>query len=138
MVARRRASSFRRLRRSSGAGSFTVTLSKKASTGARRVASDVHRALEILGGEVELDPRRGGFQRGGQGFLGGGLEQVVLVAGVEGMAFALFLDAQDVGGAAIAGEQVGAVVRFDEGAHGIDAARAGGRGRHPGRRRARR
>ncbi len=46
----------------------------------------------------------------------------MLIAGVEGVAVALFLDAQDVGGAAMGGQQVGAGVGFDEGAHGGGAA----------------
>ena len=100
---------------------FTVTLSKNASTGPQLR----HRGHG--GGEVFLGDGGGGFRLGGVDRL---RQRPFLVLAVErgvGLAdiFAgvlLLLDAQDVGGALGAGEQVLAVLGVEEFAERLDAA----------------
>ena len=63
----------------------------------------------------------GRLQRGGEGLLLGQLQQRGIIGAGERVPL-LLLCLEDVGGAAIAGEEVLAVVGIEEGAQGLDAA----------------
>ena len=114
--------SFRRFSRKEGSSAFTVTLSKKASTGPRSLAMAVMAAPK----SSALDGLAG------IGFGGGdGAVQVALLAldeklgvgqAVKGAVVLLLLDLENVGGALDAGEKILAVIAFEEFGKRFDAA----------------
>ena len=115
-------SSRSRLSRSALSSTLTVTLSKKASTWGRSFAIARHGGGEILAGDGGGSLRLGNADGAGQLlFLRRWQQARVGRAGVGGVVL-LLLDAEDVGGALGAGQQVLAVVGVEEFAERLDAA----------------
>ena len=121
MAARISLSSLRRFSRNALSSTLTVTLSKKASTRGRSLRHRRHG-----GGEVLLGDGGGGFLFAVSMALASAFSSAPKQLGVRraavGLAVLLLLDAQDVGGALDAGEQVLAVVGVEEFAERLDAA----------------
>ncbi len=115
------ARSFRRFARSPGSSQLTVTLSKKASSGARSRASAAmapaksSRPLEIW---ISLPARA---SPAWSAFSSLGSEKCLVDAAVVSCLVLPLLDAHDVGGPPVGGEQIGAVVAGKECAERLHA-----------------
>ena len=113
----------KRLRRRPASSALTVTSRKKASTGPRRIAKRAHRALEIFARQGRAGLGLRGIERRAQRLFLRQSEQGRIVSGGErALAVLLLLGLENVGGAAIAGEQVLAVLGVEEFAERLDAA----------------
>ena len=115
----------RRFARSAGSSAFTVTLSKKASTGWRRRDRARIAPSKSSASTAVRASSLGLVENHGERLL---LDLALVVHDLEigrlvvGAPVLLLLDAQDVGRAAIAGEQVLAVLGVEEAAERLDAA----------------
>ena len=122
VVARMRLSRRRRFSRSAASSVLTVTLSKKASTGAAKLRHRRHRRLEIFAcdrsGSSALDLINGLGQRLFLGlFQQARIRRLIVAARI-----LLLLDAQDVDGALGAGEEMLAVLGVEEEPKRLDPA----------------
>ena len=121
IASRNSLSNLSRLRRRAGSSALTVTSRKKASTGARKAAKRPHRALEILAAHALARRRARCCKNVGEVLFRRQREQrrIVLARERAGAVLSL-LGAQDVGGAAIAGQKILSVLAVEQAPERLD------------------
>jgi hypothetical protein len=115
-------SSFRRLSRSAGTSELTSTSVEEPVHRARAGGQGRHGGGEVLGLQRGLDGGAGGADGEGQDGLGLGLVRQAGLDHAGRKRSLLLLGAEDVGGALVAGQQIGPVVGGEEGGQGLDPA----------------